>query len=108
MKAYQIENMRIEAERRLEEAHADLEKKVLDRTAEIQMINEKLEKLVKELQLRNTELERFAYTVSHDLQAPLITIQSFVSIIQNDLASGNVERPLKDLKRVYNQQGRCH
>jgi two-component system sensor kinase FixL len=53
-----------------------------------------------ELQSKAAEMERFAYTVSHDLKSPLITIKSFVSMIEQDLAVGNLERSRSDLQRV--------
>jgi len=54
----------------------------------------------KALNEKNTELERFTYTVSHDLKSPLITIQSYAGMIDKDLEAGNVERARKDLKRI--------
>jgi PAS domain S-box-containing protein len=53
-----------------------------------------------ELQARAAELERFTYTVSHDLKSPLITIKSFVAMIDQDLAAGSVERARSDLERI--------
>jgi PAS domain S-box-containing protein len=49
---------------------------------------------------KNSELERFTYTVSHDLKSPLITIQSYAGMIEKDLEAGKVERARKDLKRI--------
>lgn len=54
----------------------------------------------KELQRKNSELERFTYTVSHDLKSPLITIKSFSGSIKSDLASGREDRIETDLNRI--------
>ena len=53
-----------------------------------------------EIRQKNTELERFTYTVSHDLKSPLITIRSFSGSIRRDLASGRHDRLEMDLKRI--------
>jgi len=53
---------------------ATLEKKVDERTAELQQSNEELEKM-------NKELQSFAYISSHDLQEPLRKIQTFAMVI---------------------------
>jgi K+-sensing histidine kinase KdpD len=54
----------------------------------------------KMLQQKNAELERFTYTVSHDLKSPIITIKGFTGSLEKDLAKGNYERMAGDLKRV--------
>ena len=42
--------------------------------------------LNEEFEARNAELERFTYTVSHDLSSPLITIKTFVGFVEQELA----------------------
>ena len=53
-----------------------------------------------ELQQKNAELERFTYTVSHDLKSPIITIKGFTGSMEKDLENGNYRRVAGDLKRV--------
>jgi len=57
-------------------------------------------RIEQELQAKNTEMERFAYTVSHDLKSPLITIQSYAGMINKDLEKGKYERAQDDMKRI--------
>jgi PAS domain S-box-containing protein len=58
------------------------------------------EKLINELEGKNSELERFTYTVSHDLKSPLITIKGFLGFLEQDAASGNVVRLKADIQRI--------
>jgi PAS domain S-box-containing protein len=58
------------------------------------------ESLIKELEMRNAELERFTYTVSHDLKSPLVTIQGFMGFVEKDAMAGNIENLKGDIMRI--------
>jgi signal transduction histidine kinase len=54
----------------------------------------------RELEARNTELERFTYVVSHDLKSPLVTVRGFLSYVERDTQAGRLDRVEADLARV--------
>ncbi len=58
------------------------------------------EALIAELEAKNAELERFSFTVSHDLKSPLITILGFCDFIQQDARRGNIEQLTQDTERI--------
>ena len=60
------------------------------------------ERLIEELTDRNRELDQFAYTVSHDLKAPLITIRGFAGLLQRDMESGVFEKTIDDVGQISN------
>ncbi len=56
--------------------------------------------LIEELEAKNAELERFTYTVSHDLKSPLLTIKGFLGLVRKDAAAGDAARLEHDLERL--------
>ena len=56
--------------------------------------------LIAELESKNSELERFTYTVSHDLKSPLFTIRGFLGYLEQDALSGNHARMKSDMQRI--------
>ncbi len=54
----------------------------------------------------NKELESFAYSVSHDLRAPLRNIDGFSKILMDDYAASLPEKAMHYLKRVRNGTNR--
>jgi PAS domain S-box-containing protein len=54
-----------------------------------------------ELREKNSELERFTYTVSHDLKSPLVTVKTFLGYLEQDMARPDMERVKQDVAYMH-------
>jgi PAS domain S-box-containing protein len=63
------------------------------------------ESLIRELEAKNAELERFGYTVIHDLKGPLVTIRGFADYLERDAREGRLDRLGADARRVADAVG---
>ena len=54
----------------------------------------------KALKEAHDELEQFAYSISHDLKSPLVTVNSFVGLLARDLEAGDDESVAKDMQHI--------
>jgi PAS domain S-box-containing protein len=64
--------------------------------------------LIAELEAKNAELERFTYTVSHDLKSPLFTIRGFLGFLEQDALDGNQVRIKADVQRITDAAEKMH
>ena len=84
-------SQRIRAERELQALTQKLELQVQERTRS-------LEEQTRRLQELNKEYEAFAYSISHDLRAPLRAIAGFSAILGESLQEQGIIKPALDKK----------
>jgi signal transduction histidine kinase len=60
-----------------------------------------LKGIAAELKNKNAEIERFIYSLSHDLRTPLVTVKTFLGYLEIDMTAGNHERIAKDLHFIH-------
>ncbi|NKI32264.1 sensor histidine kinase [Croceivirga thetidis] len=78
-----------------------LEKTIGIRTQELNQEKQKLSEAASELKNKNEEIQKFAYSISHDLKGPLSGIQGLMDVISIETA--NIDVP--NLKKYLNMIG---
>jgi signal transduction histidine kinase len=83
---------RLEVQNKLQVFNENLESMILDRTSALKeeisirkQAEEKIQRTNLELSKRNTELDNFVYSVSHDLRAPIASVLGLINLAKKDI-----------------------
>jgi len=60
-----------------------------------------LKRTMTELQKKNSDIEQFIYTTSHDLRTPLVTVKAFLGFLEKDMAAQDQTRIAQDLQFIH-------
>jgi PAS domain S-box-containing protein len=88
------------AEEEVRKLNTELEQRVLERTLALSVSEHSLRERSIQLEAANKELEAFAYSVSHDLRAPLRAIKGFSQILLKDFSASLTEEGMDFLQRI--------
>lgn len=89
---HRLDLLRLETETLLQKSHDELERRVEERT--------------QELEIANKDLEAFSYSVSHDLRAPLRAMGGFARIVIEDFESTLPEEASQHLQVIDREAAR--
>jgi light-regulated signal transduction histidine kinase (bacteriophytochrome) len=87
-----------QSKQQLQTLYEEVEKKVIERTKELHLLND-------ELKRSNHDLAQFAYVASHDLQEPLRKIQTFAQYLKRDELNIN-ESSAKYIEKIIASSNR--
>jgi len=68
-------------------------------------LRDSIKEKIEELEAKNMELERFVYTVSHELKSPLVTIAGFAGLLDKDIKQGYVDKVEHNIHNITSAIG---